>query len=159
MDALARLAGIADALALGAEVNPADARWLAEAVVALAADGSVKLDAVLNLPPTWRRDLRHQQRDDRLRRLAASMPGTTAAKAAALQAALRNYQAAGWLCDRRLSTLPPSTSERRRLLHEVMRLDEAPPTSLRHLSAILDDCENGGLLSADGPLDTGCTER
>lgn len=159
VDRLRRLAGIVEAASAGEAPPAADAAWLAGAVALMAGDASAGIHDALGVPPTWRRDLRHRQRDDRLRQLAASLPGTTAARASALQAELRAYQANGWPRERHLPALPTSASPRRRLLHEVMRLDGSPPTSIRQLTAIIEDCNNIPLLSADDLRDTGLTER
>ncbi len=99
-------------------------------------DGERPEDA-LGLPPQWRQTLRHAERDDLLRRLAESLPGSTRAKAVALQAELRSYAATSWPRERFTERLPESSSPRRQLLHRLFRLDDNPPASLRRLIDIL----------------------
>jgi hypothetical protein len=149
---LARLAAVVEQLRSGALDGDA-ARWLGAGLDGWLG-GEARLEDALGLPPTWRRSLRHAARDRLLRRLATDLPGRTSARAAALQAELRGYQSNGWLRERHLSALPASASPRRRLLHEVMRLDPGTPTSFRRLFNILDDCNKGDVVIACWPEDT-----
>ena len=134
--AVERLRRLAPVLAEGDD----DARWLADALgryLAAAAAG-VDLDQALGLatPPggsPWWRSATEAQRDAAIRQLAAGIPGSTNAKAVAVQCQLRRYASVAWLRDR----LTKSPTAANSLLYRIFMLDGSPPTGIRRLTDII----------------------
>lgn len=122
-----------------------DGTALADALACWLAGDGVTLEQALNLAGDWRAQDRRQRRDDLIRRLGEIEGGSLHSRATAMSRALRLYTATAWRLQRDLPTLPASEPERRKLLHAILRLDPAPPTSIRQLTTILSVCNPASL--------------
>jgi hypothetical protein len=105
-----------------------------------AADGA-RLDRELGLiaspgaTPWWERD-RLARRDDAIRKLAASFPGSASAKAAEVGREIAHYAGTCWTRDRARGG-PYPDSPRRRLLFDLFTADPTPPSGFRRLFDII----------------------
>lgn len=134
---LRRAADVLD-IAGGPELAPvADGlrRYLEGAAEGARLDRELGLIASPGATPWWERD-RLARRDDAIRGLAASFPGSATARAAEVGRDIRHYAGTCWARDRGRGG-PYPDSPRRRLLFDLFTADPTPPSGFRRLVDII----------------------
>jgi hypothetical protein len=99
--------------------------------------GGQDFEEVLGLAAGWRAVERRSRRDTLIRELAGHYPGSRYARAETIGAELRRYQATAWRYDRRHAALSDAAPVRKQLMHKILTVDPAAPTSTRRLHDIL----------------------
>ncbi len=113
------LARLADRLAEGASLAPAEFEWLSDAVARLAAGEVVKPPQAATEPATERR----AERDRLLRQLHRWHYPNLRPRPAAERIVrdLQRYESAGWLTDRNSAECPYAETDRRALFLAILR--------------------------------------
>ena len=111
-----------------------DLAWLAERVRLWLA--GAPWESTLGLPPTWRTDLRRDERDALIRQARAfSGASTDTQDATRLARALRRYVETLWQVDQPLP--PAAAGELRHTLHRIVTLNGGRPLSERQIYNVL----------------------